>query len=133
MTRTKKTSNPLQRALTLKSNNEEEALTKTIIYLQNQPENAKELASATLNNRFLPFAMDVEDPEFKKIALKCAVTCESWGMLIREYAGLAYNRNIAPGASEQERKVVPINKEQKKPTKSSQKNNKLADKMGLNF
>lgn len=133
MGRPKKNNSNLQKHLSLRSSGSEDALTKTIIYLQSQPDNTQELAATTLNARFLPFALDVNDPEFKKIALRCAVTCESWGMLIREYAGLGYNKSIHPVATETKPKVVAINKEQKKPTKSSQKNNALADKMGFNF
>ena len=113
--------------------NGKDALTLIIIYLQNHHENAKELANASLNNWFLPFAMDINDPEFKKIALKCAVACESRGALIREYAGLGHNKNAAPVSTEPIQKVVPLNKESKKKTKSSQKTTKVGQGMGLNF
>ncbi|MGL6343309.1 MAG: hypothetical protein ACRC80_29745, partial [Waterburya sp.] len=57
-------------------------------HLQNDPTNQQELAAATLLSRFLPFALDPEDPQFRLIAIRCANECEAWGKAIREYAEL---------------------------------------------
>ena len=63
-------------------------LGRTIAYLQNGSNNQQELASTTLQSRFLTFAMDRSEPEFRSVAIRCATECEAWGRAIREYAEL---------------------------------------------
>ena len=63
-------------------------LGRVITYLQNGSNNQQELASTTLQSRFLPLAMDRSEPEFRSIAIRCATECEAWARAIREYAGL---------------------------------------------
>ena len=63
-------------------------LGRVIIYLQNGSNNQQELASTTLQSRFLPFAMDRSEPEFRSVAIRCATECEAWARAIREYAEL---------------------------------------------
>ena len=63
-------------------------LGRTIAYLQNGSNNQQELASTTLQSRFLPFAMDRSDPEFLSVSIRCATDCEAWARAIREYADL---------------------------------------------
>ena len=64
-------------------------LGKVITYLQDELTNQRELASNTLQARFLPFVVGKDHPRFKEIALRCACQCEAWGREIREYAGLS--------------------------------------------
>ena len=64
------------------------ALAKVITKIQNDPINNQELAAATLRGRFLPFAIDKDDPSFREMAIRCANECEAWARAIREYAGL---------------------------------------------
>lgn len=64
------------------------ALGRVITHLQNGPTNQQELAAATLLSRFLPFAMDKKDSQFREIAIRSANECEAWARAIREYAGL---------------------------------------------
>ena len=54
----------------------------------------KELASTTLQARFLPFVLDKNDPNFREIAIRCANECEAMGRAIREYA--QFNNPIHP-------------------------------------
>ena len=63
-------------------------LGRVIAYLQNGSNNQQELASTTLQSRFLPFAMDRSDPEFLSVSIRCATDCEAWARAIREYAEL---------------------------------------------
>ena len=63
-------------------------LGRTIAYLQNGSNNQQELASTTLQSRFLTFAMDRSEPEFRSVAIRCANECEAWARAIREYADL---------------------------------------------
>ena len=63
-------------------------LGRTIAYLQNGSNNQQELASTTLQSRFLTFAMDRSEPEFRSVAIRCATECEAWARAIREYADL---------------------------------------------
>ena len=63
-------------------------LGRTIAYLQKGSFNQQELASTTLQSRFLPFAMDREEAEFREVAIRCATECEAWAKAIREYADL---------------------------------------------
>ena len=63
-------------------------LGRVITYLQNGSNNQQELASTTLQSRFLPFAMDRSDPEFRSVSIRCATECEAWAKAIREYADL---------------------------------------------
>lgn len=64
------------------------ALGLVISHLQNGLTNQQELVTATLLARFLPFAMDRNDPQFRETAIRCANECEAWGRIIREYAEL---------------------------------------------
>ena len=64
------------------------ALGRVITHLQNDLSNQQDLAAATLLARFLPFAMDKDDPQFRSVAIRCANECEAWGRIIREYAEL---------------------------------------------
>lgn len=64
------------------------ALAMTLAYIQDEPTNNQVLAGATLQGRFLPFAIDKDDPSFQVIAIRCANECEAWARSIREYAGL---------------------------------------------
>ena len=64
------------------------SLGKVISYIQSQPVNNQELSGSTLQGRFLPFAMDRDDPMLREIAIRCACECEAWAKAIREYAGL---------------------------------------------
>ena len=64
-------------------------LGKVIAHLQDELTNQKELASTTLQARFLPFVVGKDDPRFQEIALRCACQCEAWAREIREYAGLS--------------------------------------------
>ena len=63
-------------------------LGRVITYLQKGSFNQQELASITLQGRFLPFAMDRSEPEFRSVAIRCATECEAWARAIREYADL---------------------------------------------
>ena len=63
-------------------------LGRVITYLQKGSFNQQELASTTLQSRFLPFAMDRSEPEFRSVAIRCATECEAWAKAIREYAEL---------------------------------------------
>ena len=63
-------------------------LGRVITHLQNGSNNQQELASTTLQSRFLTFAMDRSDPEFRSVAIRCANECEAWARAIREYAAL---------------------------------------------
>ena len=63
-------------------------LGRVISHLQQGSNNQQELASATLQSRFLPFAVDRSEAEFREIAIRCANECEAWGRAIREYAEL---------------------------------------------
>jgi len=63
-------------------------LGQVITYLQQDPSNQQELASATLLSRFLPFTVDRDEAGFREIAIRCANECEAWARTIREYAEL---------------------------------------------
>lgn len=63
-------------------------LGQVIIYLQTIPLNNSEMARNTLVSRFLPFTLEESHPEYRSLALACAIECESWGRAIREYCGL---------------------------------------------
>ena len=63
-------------------------LGRVLAHLQLGPTNQQELASTTLQSRFLPFAMDKDEPEFRSVAIRCANECEAWARAIREYAEL---------------------------------------------
>ncbi|MDJ0903589.1 MAG: hypothetical protein QNJ55_32825 [Xenococcus sp. MO_188.B8] len=63
-------------------------LGQVINYLQTIPLNNSEMARNTLISRFLPFTLDSSHPEYRSLALACAIECESWGRAIREYCGL---------------------------------------------
>ncbi|MGK7894167.1 MAG: hypothetical protein AB4372_11210 [Xenococcus sp. (in: cyanobacteria)] len=63
-------------------------LGQVINYLQTIPLNNSEMARNTLVSRFLPFTLDSSHPEYRSLALACAIECESWGKAIREYCGL---------------------------------------------
>ena len=65
-----------------------DSLGKVIAYLQNHSTNTQVLAGLTLVGRFLPFAIDPDDPDFRAIAIQSAEDCESWARAIRKYAGL---------------------------------------------
>jgi hypothetical protein len=71
-------------------------LGKALAYLQSLDINTNPIASQTLEARFLPFAIDKNDPEFLAIALQCAAECEAWGKAIREYAGFSNGTNTSP-------------------------------------
>lgn len=64
------------------------ALGQVITHLQKGPVNQQELAAATLLARFLPFAMNKDDPQWRETAIRCATDCEAWVKAIREYAEL---------------------------------------------
>ena len=63
-------------------------LGRVLAHLQQGPTNQQDLASITLQGRFLPFAMDRNEPEFRSVAIRCATECEAWARAIREYADL---------------------------------------------
>lgn len=63
-------------------------LGRVIAHLQQGSFNQQELASTTLQSRFLPFAMDRDEAEFRSVAIRCANECEAWARAIREYAEL---------------------------------------------
>ena len=70
-------------------------LGRVITHLQQGSFNQQELASATLQSRFLPFAMDREEAEFREVAIRCATECEAWAKAIREYAELGVDPSMA--------------------------------------
>ena len=59
-----------------------------ISYLQRSSMNKLSAARASLVSRFLPFALDQSDPDYRATALRCAIECESWARAIREFSGL---------------------------------------------
>ena len=59
-----------------------------ISYLQRSSMNKLSAARASLVSRFLPFALDPNDPDYRATALRCANECESWARAIREFSGL---------------------------------------------
>ena len=63
-------------------------LGRVLAHLQQGPTNQQELASTTLQSRFLTFAMDRNEPEFRSVSIRCATECEAWARAIREYAEL---------------------------------------------
>ena len=63
-------------------------LGRVLTHLQQGPTKVQDLASITLQGRFLPFAMDRNEPEFRSVAIRCATECEAWAKAIREYAEL---------------------------------------------
>ena len=63
-------------------------LGRVLAHLQQGPTSQQDLASITLQSRFLPFAMDRSEPEFRSVAIRCATECEAWAKAIREYAEL---------------------------------------------
>ena len=63
-------------------------LGRVLAHLQQGPTNQQDLASITLQGRFLPFAMDRNEAEFREVAIRCANECEAWAKAIREYAEL---------------------------------------------
>lgn len=63
-------------------------LGRVLAHLQQGPTNQQDLASITLQGRFLPFAMDRNEAEFREVAIRCATECEAWARAIREYAEL---------------------------------------------
>ncbi|MGK7898120.1 MAG: hypothetical protein AB4372_32010 [Xenococcus sp. (in: cyanobacteria)] len=63
-------------------------LGQVISYLQRSSVNKLSAARATLVSRFLPFALDPSDPDYRATALRCAIECESWARAIREFSGL---------------------------------------------
>ena len=63
-------------------------LGRVITHLQKGSNNQQELASTTLQSRFLPFVMDRNEAEFREVAIRCATECEAWARAIREYADL---------------------------------------------
>ena len=63
-------------------------LGQVISYLQRSSMNKLSAARATLVSRFLPFALDPSDPDYRATALRCANECESWARVIREYCNL---------------------------------------------
>ena len=63
-------------------------LGEVISYLQKMPLNNLEAARSTLIARYLPFALDLSQSEYRATALACAIECESWGRAIREYCAL---------------------------------------------
>ena len=70
-------------------------LGRVITHLQQGSNNQQELASATLQSRFLPFAMDRDEAEFREVAIRCATECEAWAKAIREYAELGVYPSMA--------------------------------------
>ena len=73
-------------------------LGQVISYLQRIPLNNLEAARSTLISRYLPFALDPSDPDYRATALMCAIECESWGRAIREYSGLSSASTEVPSA-----------------------------------
>lgn len=63
-------------------------LGRVLAHLQQGPTKVADLASITLQGRFLPFVMDRSEPEFRSVAIRCATECEAWAKAIREYAEL---------------------------------------------
>ncbi len=63
-------------------------LGRVLAYLQSLDTNIQSLASQSLESRFLPFATDRNEPQFRAIAIQCATECEAWARAIREYAAL---------------------------------------------
>ncbi len=80
-------------------------LGKVISYLQRMPVNNSESARSTLVSRYLPFALNPSDPDYRTLTLLCEIECESWARAIREYCGLppASIYSPMPGA-----RVLPI-------------------------
>ncbi|PSB06144.1 hypothetical protein C7B62_23615 [Pleurocapsa sp. CCALA 161] len=71
-------------------------LGRVLAHLQQGPTNQQDLASITLQSRFLPFAMDKDEAGFRSVAIRCATECEAWAKAIREYAELGIIPNL-PG------------------------------------
>ena len=71
-------------------------LGRVLAHLQQGPTKVAELASTTLQSRFLPFAMDRNEAEFRSVAIRCATECEAWARAIREYADLG-EISVLPG------------------------------------
>ena len=63
-------------------------LGRVLAHLQKGPTKVQDLASITLQGRFLPFAMDRNESGFREMAIRCANECEAWAKAIREYAEL---------------------------------------------
>ncbi|MDJ0573328.1 MAG: hypothetical protein QNJ53_30425 [Pleurocapsa sp. MO_192.B19] len=63
-------------------------LGRVLAHLQKGPTKVQDLASITLQGRFLPFAMDRNEAGFREMAIRCANECEAWAKAIREYAEL---------------------------------------------
>lgn len=63
-------------------------LGRVLTHLQQGPTKVQDLASVTLQSRFLPFVMAKDEPEFRSVAIRCATECEAWARAIREYAEL---------------------------------------------
>ena len=134
MGRPKKNTATTQKHLSLSSKGNE-ALSKTIAYLQNHPINTQVLAGSTILGRFLPFAIERDDPNFEALAVQCAKNCYAWGDAILAFAGLESVRVSSSTRNVRKQKNTAINKESQptKKTKSSQKANKLVQSMGLNL
>ena len=60
--------------------------------------NNLEAARSTIISRYLPFALDPSDPDYRTTALMCAIECESWGRAIRQYSGLSSASTEFPSA-----------------------------------
>ncbi len=63
-------------------------LGRVLAHLQQGPTKVADLASVTLQGRFLPFAMGKDEAGFREMAIRCANECEAWAKAIREYAEL---------------------------------------------
>ena len=82
-------------------------LGRVLTHLQLGPTKVHDLASITLQGRFLPFAMDRNEPEFRSVAIRCATECEAWARAIREYAELEVIPSTANTLMSQSSPSVP--------------------------
>lgn len=81
-------------------------LGEVISYLQKMPLNNLEVARTTLISRYLPFTLDLSQSEYRATALACAIECESWGRVIREYCALPSAPIYTPIAGSQSYPLV---------------------------
>ena len=81
-------------------------LGRVLAHLQLGPTNQQDLASITLQSRFLPFAMDRNEPEFRSVAIRCATECEAWARAIREYADLGVIPTVPAMAKNRDEEIT---------------------------
>lgn len=76
-------------------------LGKTISYVQNLGY-AEAKAAETITSRYLPYALDLNDPTCRALAIQCAEQCLAWGRAIYRYMGW-------PGPDTASVDVSPVN------------------------